>query len=130
MKLARLDHFGLEVADLARAERFYTGVLGLDVVAHLGDQVLLDCGGQNLALFEVGRDALTADARAALIAHPLGRGHHAFRVSSDDFAESKQRLAAAGVETAPPIDWGDHDCMYFLDPDGNLLELVCYRDAE
>ena len=51
MKLERLDHFGLEVGDLARAEKFYTQVLGLGVVTHLGDQVLLDCGGQNLALF-------------------------------------------------------------------------------
>ncbi len=53
MKLERLDHFGIEVADLARAERFYTGVLGLQIVNRFGDQVLLDCGGQNLALFEV-----------------------------------------------------------------------------
>jgi catechol 2,3-dioxygenase-like lactoylglutathione lyase family enzyme len=130
MKLTRLDHFGLEVADLPRAERFYTGVLGLKVAAHLGDQVLLECGGQNLALFEVARAALTPQARTALIANPLGRGHHAFRIGADDFADAKQRLAAAGVETAPAIDWGDHDCMYFLDPDGNLLELVCYRDAK
>ncbi len=128
MKLLRLDHFGVEVAELARAERFYTGVLGLAVAANLGDQVLLECGGQNLALFEVPRPPMTPQARAALIAHPLGRGHHAFRVSAHDFADAKQRLAAAGVETAQPIDWGDHDCMYFLDPDGNLLELVCYRD--
>ena len=47
----------------------------------------------------------------------------------DDFAVARERLSAAGVETAAPIDWGDHDCMYFLDPDGNLLELICYRDA-
>jgi catechol 2,3-dioxygenase-like lactoylglutathione lyase family enzyme len=61
------------------------------------------------------------------IAHPLGKGHHAFRVSPEDFAGASQRLDAAGVEVAPPIDWGDHDCRYFLDPDGNLLELVSYR---
>ena len=130
MKLLRLDHFGLEVAELERAQRFYTGVLGLGVAANLGDQVLLECGGQNLALFQVARPVMTPQARAALIAQPLGRGHHAFRVSADDFADAKKRLALAGVETAQPIDWGDHDCMYFLDPDGNLLELVCYRDAD
>ena len=59
MKLERLDHFGIEVADLARAERFYTEVLGLEVVAHLGDQMLLQCGDQNLALFRVSRTPLT-----------------------------------------------------------------------
>jgi len=127
MKLERLDHFGIEVADLARAERFYTGVLGLEVVNRFGDQVLLECGGQNLALFEVAHTQLDEAARKSLIAHPLGRGHHAFKVNASDFAGARDRLAAAGVESAAPIDWGDHDCIYFLDPDGNLLEMVSYR---
>jgi catechol 2,3-dioxygenase-like lactoylglutathione lyase family enzyme len=129
MKLERLDHFGIEVSDLARAERFYTEVLGLSVVTHLGDQVLLDCGGQNLALFGVARPPVAPEERQARISHPLGRGHHAFRVSRADFAAARERLAEAGVESARPIDWGDHDCVYFLDPDGNLLELVSYRQV-
>ncbi len=127
MKLERLDHFGIEVADLARAERFYTGVLGLEVVNRFGDQILLDCGGQNLALFQVPRPPLDDAARQAIIGHPLGRGHHAFKVAASDFAGARERLAAAGAESAAPIDWGDHDCIYFLDPDGNLLEMVSYR---
>jgi catechol 2,3-dioxygenase-like lactoylglutathione lyase family enzyme len=127
MKLERLDHFGLEVADLELAERFYTEVLGMVVEARFGDQVLLRCGEQNLALFRVKRAPLAATARRELIEHPLGKGHHAFRVSPEDFGTAAQRLNAAGVETAPPIDWGDHDCRYFLDLDGNLLELVAYR---
>jgi catechol 2,3-dioxygenase-like lactoylglutathione lyase family enzyme len=127
MKLERLDHFGIEVRELKRAERFYTDVLGLSVVARLGDQILMDCGGQNLALFEVPRPELSRAERARIIGHPLGKGHHAFRVSRADFTSAAQRLSQAGVETASPIDWGDHDCMYFLDPDGNLLEIVSYR---
>lgn len=127
MKLERLDHFGLDVTDLARAERFYTGVLGLGVIARLGDQVLLQCGDQNLAIFRGSHPPLSAAERAARIAHPLGRSHHAFRVSHEDFLGARSQLVAAGVEFAQPIDWGDHDCVYFLDPDGNLLELVSYR---
>jgi catechol 2,3-dioxygenase-like lactoylglutathione lyase family enzyme len=127
MQLQRLDHFGLEVADLERAERFYTEVLGLTIVARLGDQVLLQCGDQNLALFRVARPPLDPAARRDCIAHPLGKGHHAFRVCREDFTAAQDRLTAAGVEIAPTIDWGDHDCRYFLDPDGNLLEIVCYR---
>ena len=127
MKLEQLDHFGIEVNSLAEAERFYTEALGLTVVAHLGDQTLLQCGTQNLALFQVARPPLTPEQRHQRIDQPLGRGHHAFRVSRADFENARERLAAAGVETAKPIDWGDHDCMYFLDPDGNLLEIVSYR---
>jgi len=127
MKLERLDHFGIEVRDLARAERFYIDVLGLSVVSRFGDQILMDCGGQNLALFEVPGAPLTPAQRAQVIGHPLGRGHHAFRVSREDFLSAPRRLGDAGVETAAPIDWGDHDCLYFLDLDGNLLEIVSYR---
>ncbi len=127
MKLERLDHYGLEVNDLKRAEHFYTTVLGFVVVARLGDQVLMECGGQNLALFGVRRPPLSAAERGALIGHPLGKAHHAFKAARHDFAQARAELTAAGVECAPIIDWGDHDCMYFLDPDGNLLELVCYR---
>jgi catechol 2,3-dioxygenase-like lactoylglutathione lyase family enzyme len=127
MKLERVDHFGIEVADLARAERFYSEVLGLAVVAHLGDQTLLQCGDQNLALFQVTRAPLSAGERRDRIKHPLGRGHHAFRVSRADFDTARARLTEAVVECATPIDWGDHDCLYFLDPDGNLLEVVSYR---
>jgi catechol 2,3-dioxygenase-like lactoylglutathione lyase family enzyme len=130
MKLQRLDHFGLEVSDLRRAELFYTQVLGLNVVARMGDQILLDCGGQNLALFEVARTPLSPQERAARIHTPLGKGHHAFLVSGEDFSTARERLGAAGVESAEAIDWGDHDCLYFLDLDGNLLEIVSYRELK
>jgi catechol 2,3-dioxygenase-like lactoylglutathione lyase family enzyme len=73
------------------------------------------------------RNTLDAAARQSIISHPLGRGHHAFKVSREDFNGARERLAKAGVESAAPIDWGDHDCIYFLDPDGNLLEMVSYR---
>lgn len=127
MKLERLDHFGIEVNELATAEHFYTEVLGLTVVAHLGDQTLLQCGPQNLALFQVKRPPLTAEQRHGLISHPLGKAHHAFTVNHADFEAARQNFANGGVDSAAPIDWGDHDCLYFLDPDGNLLEIVSYR---
>src|SRR5208337_2742955 len=100
MKLERLDHFGIEVSDRARAERFYTGVLGFAVVAGFGDQKLLDCGGQNLALFVVPRQPLDAAERSRRISNPLGKGHHAFNVSRSDFEAAKAEFTAAGVESA------------------------------
>jgi len=127
MRLERLDHFGIEVSDRERAERFYTGVLGLSVVARFGDQTLLDCGGQNLALFVVPRPPIDAAERNRRISNPLGKGHFAFNVNRFDFETAKEEFTAAGVESAEPIDWGDHDCLYFLDPDGNLLELISNR---
>jgi catechol 2,3-dioxygenase-like lactoylglutathione lyase family enzyme len=127
MKLERLDHFGIDVTDLARAEGFYTRVLGLTVTARFGDQVLMQCGQQNLAIFRSSHPPLSPAERAARIDHPLGQAHHAFRVAPEDFARARDEFTAAGLECAQPIDWGDHDCLYFLDPDGNLLEIVSYR---
>jgi catechol-2,3-dioxygenase len=125
MQLLELDHFGLDVADLNRAEQFYTEILGLAVAQRFGGhQVLLRCGGQMLALF-ARRDLPTRVTDR--IDNPLGKGHHAFKVSCEDFQSARHTFTERGVPTHGPIDWGDHDCLYFLDPDGNLLEIVAYR---
>jgi catechol 2,3-dioxygenase-like lactoylglutathione lyase family enzyme len=124
MKVRHLDHFGVDVADLARAERFYVDVLGMAVQMRLPDQVLLRYESGACALFLApGRTPGGLD----LIARPLGKSHHAFEVSSEDFEAAKRIFAEREIPHHAPIDWGDHDCLYFLDPDGNLLELVAHR---
>jgi len=124
MRMRRLDHFGVDVADLARAERFYTEVLGMTVELRLPDQLLLRYGDGNCALF-------LAPARPPLdpetIRNPLGKSHHAFEVGFEDLQAAPALFATRGIPFHSPIDWGDHECLYFLDPDGNLLELVGYR---
>jgi len=125
MPILELDHFGLDVSDLDRAERFYTEVLGLPVVQRFGrHQILLRCGAQMLALFE--REDLPS-RQVDRIDNPLGTGHHAFKILPDDFQAMQKLFTVQSIPTYGPIDWGDHDCLYFLDPDGNLLEIVTYR---
>ena len=125
MRLLELDHFGIDVSDLDRAEEFYTRVLGLEVAQRFGrHQVLLRCGSQMLALFE--RQDLPPRVTDK-IDNPLGKGHHAFKVNRTDFRSAQKEFSAHGIPAHRPIDWGDHDCLYFLDPDGNLLEIVCYE---
>lgn len=125
MQIIELDHFGLDVSDLDRAERFYTEVLGLQVAQRFGHhQVLLRCGEQMLALFE--RQDLPPRVTDR-IENPLGKAHHAFKVSPADLQNARETFKARDIPTYGPIDWGDHDCLYFLDLDGNLLEIVAYR---
>jgi catechol-2,3-dioxygenase len=126
LNLERLDHFGIDVSDLQRAEEFYTKVLGMTVEMRLRDQILLRYGDGNCALF-LKPDRAAPDP--AVIRHPLGKSHHAFRVRRTVLAVAAQLFSERGVPYHAPIDWGDHDCLYFLDPDGNLLELVGYRDS-
>jgi len=126
LQVKRLDHFGVDVADLARAERFYTELLGMTVEMRLTDQVLLRYGDGNCALFwKPDR----APGGLDQIENPLGKSHHAFEVSWEDLRRALELFKARGVPHHAPINWGDHDCLYFLDPDGNLLELVGYRHA-
>ena len=124
IRVKRLDHFGVDVSDLDRAERFYTDVLGMTVEMRLPDQRLLRYADGNCALFwKPARVPGSLDQ----IASPLGKSHHAFEVSWTDLTAAPGLFDELGVPHHPPIDWGDHHCLYFLDPDGNLLELVGYR---
>jgi len=124
IQVRRLDHFGLDVRDLDRAERFYTDVLGMNVVMRLPDQRLLRYGDGNCALF-LKPDRVPGGLDQ--IEHPLGKSHHAFEVSREELDRAQRVFAERRIPHHAPIDWGDHDCVYFLDPDGNLLELVGYR---
>jgi catechol 2,3-dioxygenase-like lactoylglutathione lyase family enzyme len=122
--MKRLDHFGIDVADLERAERFYTDVLGMTVRMRLPDQVLLRYGDGSCALF-LKPDRKPGDLDQ--IVNPLGKSHHCFEVSPAELTDAERLFAERGIPFHSRIDWGDHDCLYFLDPDGNLLEVLAYR---
>ena len=124
IRVRRLDHFGVDVSDLERAERFYTEVLGMVVDMRLPDQRLLRYGDGACALF-LKPDRVPGSLEQ--IHNPLGKSHHAFEVSWEDLDAALRLFAERGIPHHAPIDWGDHHCLYFLDPDGNLLELVGYR---
>ena len=126
IRVRRLDHFGVDVADLDRAERFYTEVLGMRVELRLPDQRLLRYGDGNCALFWKPE---RAPGGLDQVREPLGKSHHAFEVAWEDLDRALRLFAERAIPHHAPIDWGDHLCCYFLDPDGNLLELVGYRPA-
>ncbi|HUJ78993.1 MAG TPA: VOC family protein [Nitrospiria bacterium] len=121
MNLLQVDHVGIEVSDLARAEQFYVGLLGMDVFMRLPDQLLLQCGPQRIALF---KNPARRPSGSEQIRDPRGRAHHAFLVSKNELWSAKALFESRRVPFHSPIDWGDHYCLYFLDPDENLLELV------
>lgn len=127
IRVTRLDHFGVDVSDLDRAERFYTEILGMTVRMRMPDQCLLGYGEGSCALF-LKPDRVPGGLDQ--IRDPLGKSHHAFEVSWEDLAAARRLFGERSIPHHAPIDWGDHECVYFLDPDGNLLELVGYRPGE
>ena len=113
----------LYVDDLDAAERFYGGVLGLELDSRKpGLFVFFKCGNGMLLLFEPE----AASAGRNVPAHGAkGPGHACFAVAERDLDAWKARLDAAGVVIEQEMDWprGGRS-FYFRDPAGNSLELA------
>ena len=100
----------------------------MEVHARIGtEQVLLRCGDTLLALF--AKPDLRTPVEPGAPADPLGRAHFAVAVSAEDWEAAGAEFGAAGVPVSRPIEWGEHDCVYVTDPDGNLIELISWRNS-
>ena len=113
MKLGGVHHVSLNVHDAAATGRFYTEVLGLEVLPRPNFPFAgwwLRAGDQEIHLIEV------PDHRTP------GGEHFAFKV--DDIDVACAELADKGVKVSKPIDipGGGRQC-FFRDPAGNMIEL-------
>ena len=127
MKIKSLGHVVLRVSDRDRAERFYTGVLGLPLCARF------DQDGMKMAFFTLGNHhdfaVMEVSGEGSTQAPTaVGLHHVAFKIGTqlDELREAKAMLEAAGVVTTP-IDHEVTKSLYFADPDGNGIEV--YIDA-
>lgn len=111
---------------------FYQGLLGMRLVL---DQPNLDVPGEEHLYFDAGDGRLlTYFVRATRVndatPNPEGIGnlhHMALTVSHAVFTQVAERLNALGIENTGPIDRGFMDSIYFRDPNGQRLELACYK---
>ena len=120
----KIGHVVLKGYDLKRAEQFYTEVLGFEVVTRLKRPrgVFFTLGEQHhdLAVLEVPPEADPVKNKQ------VGLHHVALQVENlDELKESYQTLKAHDVEITATIDHGITKSIYFLDPEGNQLELYC-----
>ncbi len=120
-------HFSLPVTDLDRSRKFYEGVLGMKVVEQSPRMVFLQTGADFLILAK-GNDLMKYDSSKTT---PV---HHAFKVKPEDFQSSIEDLRRNGVEVFnieernTGVFWGPQ--AYFLDPDGNKLEIYAGPGAK
>jgi catechol 2,3-dioxygenase-like lactoylglutathione lyase family enzyme len=122
------DHVALTVADLRASLAFYQDVLGLPLLGelHFEDErgfriAYLQLGNSVLELFAFDVPTLPRAANPPVTV--LGLKHLALLV--DDVDAVAAQLAARGAQiTNPPRDVrGVRNC-FFVDPDGNVLELI------
>ncbi len=124
----RLGHLVIKVRDLARSERFYSEVLGLQVTGRIPEWglVFLSAGGRDhheLALMSVGMEAKNAASVQ------VGLLHFAFRLrNEEELRAAYTELKDLAIPIHATVNHGIAKGVYFHDPDGNEVELYCDGD--
>lgn len=118
----------LYVDDLARARRFYEGVMGLEAMVADARMAAYPVGpGSVLLLFRRGAARTAAPLPGGLIPGHDGAGplHFALAVEASDLDAWIGRLEAHGIALEGRVRWprGGRS-IYFRDPDGHLAELA------
>ena len=114
--------------DLAAAEGFYSGVLGLAVIARVpGRHVFFRVGEGVLLVFNP--EATVVPSLNPALPVPIhgarGPGHVCFAASRAEIAAWRARLTAAGVEIEAEFDWPNGArSLYVRDPAGNSVEFA------
>src|SRR6266404_1717883 len=111
---------------------FYEGVLGMPLVM---EQPNLDVPDETHLYFDAGDGRLiTFFVRPTRVNDPtpnpegIGNLHHlAYTVSHATYTQVARRLNERGIWNTGNIDRGFMDSIYFRDPNGQLLELACYK---
>ena len=111
---------------------FYQDFLGMPLVF---EQPNLDVPEETHLYFDMGDGRLlTFFVRPTRKDDPtpnpegIGNLHHlAFAVSHATYTQIEQRLKERGIWNTGPIDRGFMDSIYFRDPNGQLLEMACYK---
>jgi catechol 2,3-dioxygenase-like lactoylglutathione lyase family enzyme len=126
IKISGIDHVALSVADLERSRQWYEDVLGFRVSPRenqkAGVEYFLDCGPSLIGLIQ--GDA--AGDKHELQDGGLGGNHFSFRVHTKDFDAAVKSLEAKKVTITFQKKRERSWSVYFLDPDGNKLEITSW----
>jgi catechol 2,3-dioxygenase len=124
IRLARIGHVALRVADIERSRKFYSTLLGFEVVEedpeHGGVFMALEGLSHTIDLFPIpGGQTAPAPTPDA-----VGVRHVAFLVDSEQaLKDAYLTLQANDVAIVRAVDHVSQKSVYFHDPDGNLLEI-------
>lgn len=114
-----LNHTNIRVRDTVASAKFLTELLGLQPHKILGHLTIVQVGDTSLGLVESDGE--------------IARRHFGFLVSETEFEEIFERISERGLSywadprrTKPgQINHWDDGCgLYFLDPNGHLLEIL------
>lgn len=115
------------MADIDRAQAFYTRLFELDVMMRDGRMAALAVPGrQVLLLFQTGMSGEPTGTPFGLIPAHGSRGiqHLCFAIEREDVSLWEARLGEAGIEIESRLEWPQGTIsLYFRDLDGHSVEL-------
>jgi catechol 2,3-dioxygenase len=125
IKPDRIGHVVLKVRDIERSKRFYSEVLGLEIMKFVPaiKMAFFASDGRDhheIAAIEVEPTAPESPAGA------VGLSHVAFRLRNKAHLRAAYaELKKHGIAVVSAVDHGVTKSIYFRDPDGHLLEVYC-----
>jgi catechol 2,3-dioxygenase-like lactoylglutathione lyase family enzyme len=128
VKVERLDHLVLTVADIHATCGFYAQVLGMEVVTFGDRRYALQFGQQKINLHQVDQEF---EPKAA---YPTPGSADLCLITTTPLDEVTAHLQSCGVSVEQGIvprtgALGAIASLYIRDPDGNLLEISNYLEV-
>nr|HSI97226.1 VOC family protein [Gaiellaceae bacterium] len=131
-RIKGLGEVSIRVNDLAVMCAFYEDVVGLEVLRRDDSVVFFEIaegyGGhsQNLALFDASERRFLESKSPSLSPDQSTLHHIALNIDLQDYEPELERLEGLGLDVkATEHPWLHVRSLYFPDPEGNLVELVC-----
>jgi len=128
MDFPRIDHVVFTVHDIDVTCEFYSGVLGMEVIAFDEGRKALQVGQCKINLHQAGREFEPKALR------PPPGTQDICLITSTPIKEVIEQLRHAGVEIVEgPVPRtgavGNMESVYLRDPDGNLIEVARCIDS-
>ncbi|MDX1483254.1 MAG: VOC family protein [Alphaproteobacteria bacterium] len=124
------SHLTIEVSDLENSEAFYRDVIGLEVI---GRNLVAENNPNSLLAMNTRQRVLLVEV-PEVPPYPASGGsiHHAWLLTSEQFARARDRLEALGYETGidPRQSFravGEYN-MDIHDPDGNRFQIQAFGE--
>lgn len=124
----RIHHVAVNVKDLQRSIEFYEKLIGLYLTDRDEHSAKLKIGEADLTLFQLPSDAEPCDKPDG--EHASSLNHIAFEIHPSMFETYHKRLIDHDIKiTFGPVKRRHGHALYFLDPDGNKIELFYSNTA-